>query len=337
MAGLLDGSRDVPGLAGVGLSAGVDLGSAVVLPPGGQVFYVRGTGGTSTVAGTVTEYSYDPPGLRERLNGDVNTALRQCVSGRGDVVVVLPGHTETVSAADGWSNLVAGTRIIGLSTGFGNRPTITFNNSASTILADVANVTIEGFKFLFAGALASTTALTVTVAIPVTAAGFIFRNNYCNVGVDADQLVTDMMTLSAGADQCTIINNHIEGYAASVITTVIKTSAAGADDLTIANNIITAEVATAATGVLIDIDAGAILRTNILGNILENQTASSKYVIDGHATSTGRIHGNLFLVLDGATGPASLGIVGCDAMRTGLNYCSTAVVASAIVCPAVDS
>jgi len=306
---------------------GVRLGPVNVLPGGSNVHYVRSTGAAD----------YDPPELAGRIHTTVNAALGQCRSGRGDTVIILEGHTESISAADAWSNLVAGTNIIGRGNIWGNAPTFTWTAAAGTILADVSNVTITGCRFLMAGALGSTTALTTTVGIPITAAGFKFVGNYINNGVDADQLATDTFTLSAAADQCTIANNHIEAYAGAEISTVIKTSAAGADDLHIVNNIIAAPVVTAATGVLIDIDAGAILRNYILGNRLLNSTASSKYVIDGHASSTGVIDGNLFLVGDGATGPASLGIVGCDAMRTGLNYCSSAAVASAILCPAADS
>lgn len=321
------GAYTFPHLAHQNFPVGVHLGAVTVLPGGRNVHYVRSTGAAD----------YDPPELAGRIHTTMNSAFSQCRSGRGDTVVALEGHTENISAADSWSNLVAGTNIIGSGNIWGNAPTFTWTAAAGTILADVANVMITGCRFLMAGALGSTTALTTTVGIPISAAGFKFVGNYVNVGVDADQLTTDAFTLSAAADQCTIASNHIEAYAGAVITTVIKTSAAGADDLHIVNNVISAEVATAASGVLIDIDAGAILRTYILGNRLFNQTASSKYVIDGHASSTGVIDGNLFLVGDGATGPASLGIVGCDAMRTGLNYCSSAVVASAILCPAADS
>lgn len=306
--------------------AGVRLGGVTVLPGGSNVHYVRSTGAAD----------YDPPELTGRIHTTINSALGQCRASRGDTVVLLEGHTETISAADSWSNLVAGTHIIGR--GWGTmRPTFTWSAAAGTILGDVANVRIENCIFNMAGSLSSTTALTVTVGIPVTAAGFQFIGNEVCVAVDADQLTTDAFTLSAAADNCTFAGNYIYGRALGEITSVIKASAAGADDLHILNNVISASVATAATGVLIDIDAGAILRTLIIGNTLENATASSKYVIDGHASSTGILDKNLFLVGDGGTGPASLGIVGCDAMRTGLNYCSSAVVASAILCPAADS
>lgn len=295
---------------------------------GGNIFWVGNRSGLPVGDGTSPNYPLST----------VNAALGKCLANRGDIVYILPGHAENISAADAWSNLVAGTKIIGLGNAWGgDAPTFTWTAAAGTILADVANVRVQGCRFLMAGALGSTTALTVTVGIPVTAAGFNFIGNYVNNGVDTDQLTTNAITLSAAADRCNIEGNHIEAYATAVITTAISTTAAGADDLRIANNTISAEVATAATGVLIDIDAGAILRNYIVGNRLINQTASSKYVIDGHASSTGVIDGNLFLVGDSGTAPATIGLAGCDAMRTGLNYCSTVAMASAILCPAADS
>jgi len=331
MAGLLDGAHNVPLIPFNPLmGSGADLGSAVVLPPGAQVFYVRGNG-TST-----TEYDYDPPGLRERLNASINTALSQCVAGRGDKIVVLPGHTEThADSGDAWSNVKAGVTVMGLG-GVTNRPTVTFNHANAQLDIDVANFRIEGMRFKCAGP-AGGTALTVANPFNVTAAGFQFVNNECEVGIDADQLCTDMIKLSADADDCLIQGNYVFGATAAEITSVVTTTGA-VDRLKIIGNVMTAAVATAATGVLLDLDNAAILDNLILNNHLANKTASSKYVIDPHATSTGFVHGNVYYVNDGATGPASLGFATfTTTYRFGINHCVTADSASAILCPAADS
>jgi hypothetical protein len=306
---------------------GMRLDYATVLPPAANVHYVRSSGAQD----------YDPPELSGRIKTTINEALAQCRSGRGDVVYLLQGHAENISAADMWSNLVAGTKIIGLGDA-DERPTFTWTASAGTVLINVANVTIKNCRFLAAGALDSTTALTVTVAFPVTASGFRFVGNEMNVGVDANQLCTDAFTLSAAADNCLFAQNRIWGEALAEITSIITTSAAGADRLNIIGNYISAFVVTAATGVLLDLDAGEILNNNIIGNHLANNTASSKFVIDPHATSTGVVDGNRYYVGDGGTGPASLGFATfTTTYKFGLNYCVTAVSASAILCPAADS
>lgn len=41
---------------------------------------------------------YDPEGIARR-HATIESALAQCVAGRGDVIYVAPGHTETVSSA----------------------------------------------------------------------------------------------------------------------------------------------------------------------------------------------------------------------------------------------
>src|SRR5690348_5490763 len=100
MAGNLDGAHDVPLVPFTPSFCGVDLGQGIFVPNGGNVFYVRGNGTTTT------EYDYDPPGIRDRLTASINKALSYCVSGRGDVVVVLEGHAETIgNDGNAWSNL----------------------------------------------------------------------------------------------------------------------------------------------------------------------------------------------------------------------------------------
>lgn len=330
MAGNLDGAHDVPQLPFNPSFAGVDLGTALILPSGGQVFYVRGNG-TS-----VTEYDYDPPGIRERLNASLNVALRQCVANRGDVVQVLEGHAETISNdGDAWSNIKAGVKIVGRGNGT-TRPTFTFAHANAQLDIDVANVLIYNCRFLCAGP-AGTTAVTVANPFNVTAAGFHLVKNYLEVGVDADQLCTDAIKLAAGADDSVLAYNRIRGGALAEITTVLTTTGA-VDRLTIIGNVVNAAVVTAATGVLFDLSNAAITDNLILNNQLANDTASSKYVIKPHASSTGFVDGNKYYTGDGATAPAvSAWSTYTTNYKFGLNQCVTAVSVSALLSPAVDA
>lgn len=309
---------------------GVDLGSVLIVPNGGNVFYVRGNGTT------VTTYDYDPPGIRERLIPSINTACSYCVSGRGDVVQVLEGHAETISNdGNAWSSLKAGTKIVGRGNGTA-RPVITFAHANAQIDIAVANVLMYNIRLLAAGP-AGTTAVSVANPLNVTAAGFKFINCEAEVGVDADQLCTNFIKLAVGAKHTTIMSNKIYGALASEITTVITTTGA-VDHLKIQDNTISAAVATAATGVLFDLSNAAILENDIFGNRLENKKASSKYVIKPHATSTGMVDGNLWITDDGGTAPA---VSGWTTLTTtykfGENKSVTAVSVSGLLSPAVDS
>lgn len=323
------GAFTFPNMPHQSYPTGVDLGPITVLPGGANVHFVRSTGAAD----------YDPPELAGRIFTTVNAALAQCRASRGDTVFILEGHTENVATADAWSNLVAGTRIIGR--GYGTmRPTFTFTTATSTVLLNVANVRIENCIFKAAGP-AGSTALSVAVAFPVTAAGCQIVGCEIEVGIDADQLCTDCITLSAAADDFTLERNYIYGATLAEVTSVLTTTGA-VDRLKILGNTISAAVATAATGVLLDLDNAAVLDNLILGNLLWNKTAASVFTVDVHATSTGLFHNNVFIVADEGTAPAAAGVTpyGGTTMRFGLNYTVTrddGTAASAILSPVADA
>lgn len=78
----------------------------------------------------------------------VDGAIGKCTANRGDMIVVGPGHAETISAAAGWAVDIAGVSIIGLGRG-SLKPTITFGTATSAdINVSAANVVIRGFRFV---------------------------------------------------------------------------------------------------------------------------------------------------------------------------------------------
>jgi hypothetical protein len=292
----------------------------------GRVFWVGNASGLPSGNGSSPDYP------KATLDG----ALAKCVSGRGDIVYVLEGHAENLSSATSLSSLVAGTKIIGL--GYGtSRPAFTWSAATSAVTISVANVMFRNCQFLCSGPR-GTTALTVTLPWTISAAGFTFWENEVQLAVDSDQLCTDGFSLTAAGDDATFANNYIWGGAGGVITTAIKTTGA-VDRLKLIGNYITAEVATAASGVLLDFSNAACVDHLILGNYLANRTASSKFVVKPHATSTGLVNDNQYFTGDSATAPAS------SAWSTftttyqfgGGNRCVTTTAASGITCPAVDS
>ncbi len=290
MANGLDGRWDFSPIPSNRAPAGVDLGSAIVLPPGANVFFVRGNGTT------VTEYEIDPPGLRERLAASVNQALQYCVAGRGDVVVALPGHIETISAADGWSNLVAATRIIGV--GHGNaRPTITWSAAASSLLLNVANASIENMVLQLAGDPAATTALTVAAPITASAAGCAIRGCRVNAGVDADQLVTIGVTTTAAADDFSFEGNRLYSATAAEATTFMQF--VGADRLRFNGNHIVGATSAVAVGCVRFLTT-ASLDIEMLGNIIRNNKAASEQAVTGMAGLTGEVDHLYMTVLSNA-------------------------------------
>ena len=70
----------------------------------------------------------------------LNYAFTQCVANRGDVIVGMPNHAETLTAAAAVAANIAGVRFIGMGVG-ANRPTFTFGTStAASILITAANI-----------------------------------------------------------------------------------------------------------------------------------------------------------------------------------------------------
>lgn len=290
---------------------------------GGKIFWVGNRSGLPAGNGSNPEYPMST------LNG----ALAKCQSGRGDIVYVLPGHAENVATADSWSNLVAGTKIIGLGDLGADAPVFTWSTAASTVLADVANVRLQNLRLLLAGPLASTTALTVTTGITGTAAGWKIIGCDINVAVDSDQLCTTAITLSAACDDWTFANNEIWGGTAGTVTGVVVTTGA-VDRLKIVGN----DIRACATAQLLDLSNAAITDNLILGNQMQNKLDTTTAVIKPHATSTGIVDGNRWYTAAAGTAPASSGFTTYTTTYWfGLNYCDTVAGASAIISPAVDS
>ena len=126
-----------------GFSSGVTIrGIPLLQTHPGEVFWVNNS---TVLAKSGVGGSDGNDGSRLRPFGTVDFAIGQCTASRGDIIVVMPGYTETISAAAGWACDVAGVAIIGLGTGT-NKPTLTFSATASDINISAANVMISNFR-----------------------------------------------------------------------------------------------------------------------------------------------------------------------------------------------
>ena len=289
----------------------------------GKIFWVGNRSGLPSGDGSSPEYPCST----------INAAFAKCASGRGDIVYVLPGHAESLTAADSWSSLVAGTKVIGLGDLGADAPAFTWTATAATILADVANVRLQNLNLYMAGPLASTTALTVTVGIVGTAAGWKIIGCNINVAVDTDQLCTDAITLAAGCDDWTFANNEIWGGTTGTVTSVAVTTGA-VDRLKIVGN----DIRACATAQLLDLSQAAITDNLILNNTMQNKLATTTAVIKPHATSTGIVDNNRWFTAAGGTAPASSGFTTYTTTYWfGINQCATVSGASALLSPTVDA
>ncbi len=288
------------------LGAGIKTDFGTLLPPGTRITYVRSTG----------VQTGDPQSIAGRLLTTLNAACAECRSGMGDVIFVLPGHSENITGANALSNLVAGTRIIGLgSLNQSNAPTLTWTATASQIAVAVADVSISGLRLLMDGANG------VVKALNVTAPGFRLTNNYMRWSSGASNLATIAIEVGSTATDCVIAGNYVTGVAAGVVTNgIIAVGATVPSRLQIIGN--NFQVACAAATGMINVTVAA-LNVTIANNILSNITAASAAVITlANVATTGVISDNYMALLADGSPPVPIVFGAAAVYKAFQNFCS---------------
>jgi hypothetical protein len=260
-----------PDMPKVNLAAGLRTQFGNFTPPGGKVVaYVHSSGPAIT----------DDPDIAKMLRTTLNAALALCTAGKGDTVLVLPGHAENIASADQMSNLKAGTRIIGLGQG-ASRPTFTWTTATSTFLFDVANVSLENCILNM-----DPGAGTVTVAAPITisAAGCRIADCKIRVSTDANSKTTIPITTTAAAVDLELLNLDIRGATAGEVTTVVQL--VGADRLRMIGCTIAAATSAVGVGVMRFLTTASTF-IQVYGCVFKNNKASSTAAVTGMAGVSG--------------------------------------------------
>jgi len=258
-----------------------EIGNLLLSVTGGAVLYV----GTASQLSAMT--SQTAGGIAGRTFSTINAALAQCVAGRGDVIFVLPGYTETIATADAWSTFGAGlsdVTIVGMGHGT-NRPTLTWSTATSTVIVDSNNVTISNMILQLEPTTGS-----VNVAAPISVSGNGCQITNCriNCGTDANNKVTIGVTVTG--NDFVFTGNQVRGAALATCTTFLRLTGC-ANPVIQGNDIVCGttsaavgpiqELTTACTGILID------------NNFVQNNAASSTACITmALANTTGWISSN---------------------------------------------
>ncbi len=257
-----------------------ELGNLFLSVTGGGVFYV---GSAATVAGL----GQVGQGIAQRSFTTVDAALAQAVSGRGDIIYLLPGYTESITGADAWPSLGTKTDISIIGMGHTtNRPTITWTAAGSTVLMDSANFSINNCVLQ----LEPTTG-TVNVAAPITvsANGCSITNCRINCGTDANNKVTIGVT-TASASDFVFSGNVVRGAALATCTTFLRI--VGGANVVITDNDIACGTTSAAVGPIQNLTTVSTT-CDISRNKVQNSAASSTACITwALASSTGWIADN---------------------------------------------
>lgn len=143
----------------------------------------------------------------------IDQAVNKCTANKADVIVVMPGHAETISAAAGIDADVAGMSIIGLGNDE-NRPVVTFTTStAADVDIDAANIRISNIVF-------KNDIDAQLIVIDVNSTGFTIDN--CEfVEGSAKQWATGIDINGGGANACD---------RARIVNCRFKSTATGADN-----------------------------------------------------------------------------------------------------------
>ena len=249
-----------------------------------------------------------------KLFRTINTAVAACTADRNDKIIVLPGYTETISAAGGVALSKAGISVIGV--GFGtSRPTFTMTATAATVLFSAANCLLENVYIDATGI----DAIVRPISLTSTAGGTTLRNVEVYFGKTSYVALTVLTaTTAAAANNLEITDCYFHGDAVANCTNAIQL--VGGDSIKIRKNVIRGNFTTS-LGCINNITA---VCSNILiaDNVLENRTAVSTKVVVLLTGSIGAVVNNRILVLNGTAS-----ITG-DTLVVGGNYAAAAIAVS---------
>jgi hypothetical protein len=258
----------------------------------GQVFYVSNTvltpGGIAGSNGNSGKSPQEP-------FSTIDYAIGQCTANRGDIIYVLPSHTEAVTSTS--LNLdVAGVSIIGVGSGAA-KPTLTFGATSSRINVTVANCTLQNFR------LQAGIGDVVTASLHATAAQ---NTSYIDIEFYATSTFNFINGYTLGAanisDGCRWERNYLRTADAGQLALVI--TAAAANDLKFYNNYVV-HAATAAG--LLTGAAAEFLGIDVRNNFVQTgQTdgAVGVLVITTGTASSGSITDNDMKTADAAANVA---------------------------------
>jgi hypothetical protein len=207
-------------------------------------------------------------------------AVGQCTANNGDVIYVMPGHAETVSAAGGLDLDVAGISVIGIGRGT-DQPTVTLDTAdTADVDVDAANILVENIHFVANYA-------DIAVMIDVNATDFTLRNcRFSQAAVDMNALVCVEDALLLASNRLTIEGCHAIMYDAA--NTHFVNFVGTGDGYIIRNNILIGDWGTMAIG-----GAGIVTYITIIDNVISNAANTVDGCINLAATTTGIVMRNL--------------------------------------------
>jgi len=238
----------------------------------GNIFYVdSGDGTDSTGYGTHPDTPF----------ATLDYAVGQCTANQGDVIFVLPGHSETLSAAGALDLDVAGIMIVGVGEG-ADQPLFTLDTGTGTdIDVDAASITVENIHF-------SANFADIAVCFDVNATDFTLRRcRFTETATDMNFLVVVQDAAAAASDRITIEDCRAVGLLDASNTHFVNFAGTGTGHKVV-RNVLTGDWGTMAIG-----GAGVITFCEIANNVIMNEASDNDSCINVAGTATGVIVRNL--------------------------------------------
>ena len=262
----------------------------------------------------------------------IDYAVSKCKASRGDIVLVMPGYAQTITAAAEIGLDVAGVAVIGLGVG-SLRPTITYGTAAAaSVRVSVANFSVQNIIFV-ANFADVGTAIDVTTAKDFTVEYCEFRDsssslNFINA-IDTNAVAND-------ADGLYFCHNRVSSLGTTAATTAIEIDEAQ-DRVTANHNFLVMAVLNN-TPALIECATFNLTNLEVAYNIVvrpNTDTATGGILLEGSGeTFTGMVHHNDCKTLDVA---GMLIMTLSSKLGFHENYLSGTADVSGILIPAADS
>lgn len=306
------------GLARTGLFVRRSVGGLfavedMAVSTGARIFVHSGTG---TDAGG---YGTGP----DKPVATLDYAVGLCTASKSDIIFVMPGHVETLTAATGVNMDVAGVRVVGL--GQGNlRPTFTLGAAAASITVSGGNCSIENIRVV-GNFLNIVTAFTIAA----TADGLTLKNiDYYDTSVILGSLIG--ISVAAGVTDMSVIGCNYYGIALTAAATNFMLCAGAVDRLTVKDCYIKGDFS---DGIIVATAAKSI--DTLFKDLLIINMSETGKGINLKADTTGAAD-NVMAYLEDETGNEKA-ITGAAMFMTDRVKQTNVVTASPFLCIAADS
>lgn len=272
------------------------------------------------------------PGTYQKPFSTLSGALSNCTASRGDIIMVLPGHAESVSSSTALTVSVAGVAIVGLGSG-SLRPTFTVDTATTATI----NVTANNVAFvncLFKANLADiASCFTTTTATGFSLSDCEFRDNASNLNF---KCIVDTGTTSNATDGLFIDKCYWYGLGATANSCLIKMDGTNARitvrDCYVAHAAVTdAGCMPIAAGKVV---TGLMLDRNIFNLVGATSATTGTLVTTDGSTNSGVICRNLIQSLDATS---EILVTASSGFIFSQNYSSAVADKSGYLLPAGDS